>query len=103
MRSDIPKILLSSSGTNFLRTLWERDRDPYLRHVRWRLHLRLLLLAACGAAAFAAVPAGMAGPKLLYLPVVASLCAWLVLSRSPAGNGVAVRANIALFAGVGIW
>ena len=87
-----------AQGGAFVRTLWERDRDPFLDHVRWRLHLRLLLVSALAAAAFALLNRMQHGSfGAVTLPLAACLALWLLLSRSPDGNRLAVRANLALF------
>jgi signal transduction histidine kinase len=104
MPDRVPKILSKPLAPGFLRTLWERDRDPYLDLVRWRLHLRLLLLAATAGAAFALLNQSRPGIfGMVSIPIIASLAAWLILSRSPVGNRLAVRVNMTLFVGVAMW
>ena len=45
MMPSVPPLKLKNLRPGLL-ALWARDRDPFLSSLRWRLHLRLLLISA---------------------------------------------------------
>ena len=86
-----------------LRTLWERDQDPFLDELRWRLDLRLLLLAAAGGAGLGILRWATEG-RLDLVPAVSAcaLVAWLWLRSHPAGHRTVVRMLTLLFLSVAL-
>jgi signal transduction histidine kinase len=85
-----------------LKTLWDRDRDPFLNELRWRLHLRLLLIAAMLSAGLLVRSVLSHGSADLVLGVAASVAAWFFLRRFPAYNRWVVRGNLVIFLSLGI-
>jgi signal transduction histidine kinase len=85
-----------------LKALWDRDRDPFLKHLRWGLHLRLLLIAAALSAGFLLRSLLSDGTWDLGVGLLASSFAWFFLRRFPAGNRWVVRGNLLLFVCLGI-
>jgi len=75
------------------KTLWQRDRDPFLDELRWRLDLRLLWLAAGAGAGLGALRWAREG-RMDLIPVVSAgaLAAWFWLRDRPAGHRLVVRA-----------
>ncbi len=85
-----------------LANIWKRDRDPFLNQLRWRLHLRLLLISAALSAGFFVRGLLLQGSLDLGLGLGATLLAWLFLRRFPAYNRWVVRLNLTLFVSLGI-
>jgi signal transduction histidine kinase len=85
------------------RTLWQRDQDPFLDALRWRLDLRLLLLTAATGAGMAVLRWTTQG-RLDFIPLASagSLGAWFWLRGHPTGHRKVVRWLTALLLGIGL-
>ena len=86
-----------------LRSLWDRDRDPFLDGLRWRLHLRLLLLSALLTTAFFFVNLSRGRVDEVGLGVPASLAAWAWVRRHPQHSRTVARLMLSFFLCLGIY
>lgn len=86
----------------WLKLILVHDRDAALEEMRWRLHLRLLLVAGAMTLAFAlrALPQGAAWD--MWISTVLCLGAWALLRRRPGPNRLIVWLLVTFFLGVGL-
>ena len=81
--------------------LWARDQDPFLDELRWRLHLRLLLISAALTAAMLVRGYLQSGSLDLLIGLAATLAAWAFLRKAPAYNRLIIRGVLLLFVSLG--
>lgn len=84
-----------------LRAIQAGPRDPRMEAMRWRLHLRLLLISAALSAAFFFINLGRGHWDETGLGAVASLGAWAWLRQHPAQSRLVARVMVCLFLGLG--
>ena len=84
-----------------LQSLWARDQDPFLDELRWRLHLRLLLISAALTGLMLLRNALQGGSLDLLVGLVTTLAAWAFLRRFPAYNRWVIRGVLLLFVVLG--
>ncbi|HXC64928.1 MAG TPA: hypothetical protein VNZ67_11260, partial [bacterium] len=99
----MPQTRLVSRLLAAARTLWQRDQDPFLDELRWRLDLRLLMLTAAAGAGMSVLRWTTQG-RLDFVPVVSlgALAAWFWLRGHPKGHRKVVRLLTALFLVIGL-
>ncbi|HTB34613.1 MAG TPA: HAMP domain-containing sensor histidine kinase [bacterium] len=85
------------------KTLWQRDQDPFLDELRWRLDLRLLLLTA-GAGLGLGWLRWYTLDRLDLIPLVSlgALAAWLWLRSHAKGHRTVVRILTLLFLAIAL-
>jgi signal transduction histidine kinase len=89
--------LLPTWLSDQLRSLWDRDRDPYLDDLRWRLHLKLLLVTALFSLTLFMLNLTRGVVDDIGLAVVISLASWGWLRTHPQHSRVLVRVVVTTF------
>src|SRR5262245_59347298 len=90
-----------------LAALWRRlllrDQDALLQAVRWRLHLRLLLLSGGISAAYGALNLAQGRWDSAALGVPLCLGTWAWLRRRPEHSALIARLNVSAFLALALY
>lgn len=96
-------LALPAELLDLLRALVQRAPDPRLEQMRWRLHLRLLLISAALCAGFFCLNLAYGRIDETGFGLLASLAAWAWLRPRPQHNRWVARIVLSFFLGLGIY